>query len=244
MDPLDEPHSMQLDALLSRVASRDCTIGIMGMGYVGLPLALVAAKAGFRVIGFDVDEARVALLNRGESGIKHIPGEAIAEALARNRFRATVHLTELSEPDAILIAVPTPLSKQREPDITFVEESTRAIAKVLRPGQLVVLESTTWPGTTREVMQPILELKGLKAGEDFYLAFSPEREDPGNASFGTAKIPKVVGADDPRSLKLACALYDQLIDRTVPVSTRRNGRSGQAHREHISICQHRSRQRT
>lgn len=216
---LDDPHAMGLTSLLSRITSRDFTIGIMGMGYVGLPLALVAAKSGFRVVGFDIDEARVALINRGESGIKHIPGGAIAEALAEKRLRATADLKELCEPDAILIAVPTPLSKQREPDLTFVENSTRAIAEVMRTGQLVVLESTTWPGTTRELMQPILEAKGLKAGEDFYLAFSPEREDPGNASFGTATIPKVVGADDPGSLRLACALYDQLIERTVPVST-------------------------
>jgi len=209
----------QLETMLTRVSSRDYTVGIIGMGYVGLPLALVAAKAGFRVIGFDIDDARVALLNRGESGIKHISGEAIAEALAEDRFRATADLSELSQPDAILIAVPTPLSKQREPDLTYVENSTRAIAEVLRPGQLVVLESTTWPGTTREVMQPILEKSGLRAGLDFFLAFSPEREDPGNASFGTATIPKVVGADDPNSLKLACALYDQLIEKTVPVST-------------------------
>lgn len=210
---------LETNALLSRIANRDYTVGIMGMGYVGLPLALAAAKAGFRVIGFDIDEARVALLNRGESGIKHIPGGAIAEALNEKRFRATTDPNKLSEADAILIAVPTPLSKQREPDLTFVEKSTRAIAEVLRRGQLVVLESTTWPGTTTEVMQPILEARGLRAGKDFYLAFSPEREDPGNSSFGTATIPKVVGADDPASLKLACALYDQFIHKTVPVST-------------------------
>src|SRR5690606_16656556 len=126
---------------------------------------------------------------------------------------------ELGEPDAILIAVPTPLSKQREPDLTYVENSTHAIAKALRPGQLVVLESTTWPGTTREVMQPILEASGLKVGLDFFLAFSPEREDPGNASFGTATIPKVIGADDAASSRLACAVYEALVVKTVPVST-------------------------
>lgn len=211
--------STEQRAILSRMASRDYTVGIMGMGYVGLPLALAAAKAGFRVIGFDIDEARVALLNRGQSGIKHIPSQPIASALAERRFRATAKLEELSEPDAILIAVPTPLSKQREPDLTFVENSARAIAKALRPGQLIVLESTTWPGTTTEVMKPILESSGLRAGSEFFLAFSPEREDPGNASFGTTTIPKVVGADDPVSLNVACALYDQLIERTVPVST-------------------------
>jgi UDP-N-acetyl-D-glucosamine dehydrogenase len=218
MTALYKTSTPQFETLLARIASRDYTIGIVGMGYVGLPLALAAAKAGFRVIGFDTNKARVALLNQGESGIKHIPSEAIGNALAERRFRATADLAELSAPDAILIAVPTPLSKQREPDLTFVENSTRAISEKLRPGQLVILESTTWPGTTREVMQPILENSGLRAGSDFFLAFSPEREDPGNASFGTATIPKVVGADDPRSLKLSCALYDQLVDRTVPVS--------------------------
>jgi len=208
-----------LDELLLCVAKRDFTVGIVGMGYVGLPLALAAAKAGFRVIGFDIDDARVARLNRGESGINHIPSGAIEEALSEDRFRATSNLSELNKPDAILIAVPTPLSKQREPDLTFVENSARAIARALRPGQLVVLESTTWPGTTREIIQPILEQPGLKAGSDFFLAFSPEREDPGNASFDTATIPKVVGADDPASLELACALYNQLIAKAVPVST-------------------------
>ncbi len=206
-------------AHVQRIERRDYTIGILGMGYVGLPLALAAVRGGFPVVGFDIDESRVALLNRGQSGIKHIPGEPIASALAARRFRATGSMDELAVPDAILIAVPTPLSRQREPDLTFVEKSTHAIAKRLRAGQLVVLESTTWPGTTREVMQPILESSGLRAGSDFYLAFSPEREDPGNASFSTSTIPKIVGADDPDSLKIACALYNQLIENTVPVST-------------------------
>jgi UDP-N-acetyl-D-glucosamine dehydrogenase len=205
--------------LIARISQRDYTVGIVGMGYVGVPLALAAIKAGFHVIGFDIDPARVNLLNSGESGIKHIPGDDIGAALARSRFRATADLGELCEPDAILIAVPTPLSKQREPDLTYVENSARAIATTVRPGQLVVLESTTWPGTTREIMQPILEASGLKAGRDFFLAFSPEREDPGNTSFSTATIPKVVGADDPASLRLACALYNLLVVKTVPVST-------------------------
>jgi UDP-N-acetyl-D-glucosamine dehydrogenase len=193
-------------------------VGIVGMGYVGLPLALTALNAGFSVVGFDIDAERVSLLNGGRSGIRHIPSGPVAAAIAAGRFRATANLDDLGEPDAILIAVPTPLSKQREPDLTYVENSTRAIAGRLRRGQLVVLESTTWPGTTREVMQPILEATGLKAGSDFFLAFSPEREDPGNGSFGTATIPKVVGADDPASLRLAQAVYDALVVKTVPVS--------------------------
>lgn len=189
------------------------------MGYVGLPLALAAAKVGFRVIGFDIDERRVALLNRGESGFTHIPSGPLALALSQGRFTATADLSALNRPDAILIAVPTPLSKQREPDLTYVENSTEAIAKALRPGQLVVLESTTWPGTTREVVQPILEKSALRIGTDYYLAFSPEREDPGNVCFGTSAIPKIIGADDPASLKLACALYGELIEKAVPVSS-------------------------
>jgi UDP-N-acetyl-D-glucosamine dehydrogenase len=219
MNALDIEKSKQLPLLLDRVASRNYTIGIIGMGYVGLPLALAALKAGFPVVGFDISEARVALLHRGESGFKHVAAEPLVEALKQKRFRATSDLAELGEPDAILIAVPTPLSKQREPDLTYVDNSTHAIAKALRPGQLVVLESTTWPGTTREVMQPILEASGLEAGSDFFLAFSPEREDPGNASFGTATIPKVIGADDAASSRLACAVYEALVVKTVPVST-------------------------
>jgi len=213
------PRAADLPSLLQRIETRDFTVGVMGLGYVGLPLAMVAIRAGFRVIGFDIDDARVALLNGGESGIKHLPSEPIAEAVRDGRFRATSDLADLGEPDAVLIAVPTPLSRQREPDLTFVESSARAIARALRPGQLIVLESTTWPGTTREVMQPLLEKTGLQCGKDFYLAFSPEREDPGNEKYGTATIPKVVGADDPGSLSLAGALYGKLVVRTVPVSS-------------------------
>ena len=208
-----------IEVLLGRVASRDYRIGIIGMGYVGLPLALAAIEAGFPVVGFDIDPARAELLNRGRSGIKHIASEPIAEAIVKRRFRVTSDLGGFEEPDAILVAVPTPLSKQREPDLTFVENSTRAIAKSLRRGQLVVLESTTWPGTTRELIQPILQATGLKAATDFFLAFSPEREDPGNPTLGVSAIPKVVGADDPASLLLACALYAALVIRTVPVSS-------------------------
>jgi len=211
--------SPALADLLARIESRDFCIGIMGLGYVGLPLAMVAIRAGFKVIGFDIDPARVELLNRGESGIKHLPSEPIGEAVRAGRFRATADFKDLKLPDAILIAVPTPLSRQREPDLTFVENSTRAIAAALRPGQLVVLESTTWPGTTREVMLPLLEGGGLSCGTDFFLAYSPEREDPGNTTFATATIPKVVGADDAASLQLACALYDRLVVATVSVSS-------------------------
>jgi UDP-N-acetyl-D-glucosamine dehydrogenase len=205
--------------LLERIEARDYTIGIMGLGYVGLPLALASIRSGFKVIGFDIDPSRVAQLNRGDSGIKHIASAAIKEAVKSRRFIATSDPNELSKPDAILIAVPTPLTRNREPNLSFVENSTRAIATALRPGQLIVLESTTWPGTTREVMQPLLEATGLDVGTDFFLAFSPEREDPGNGEYATANIPKVVGADDPASLQIARALYESLVVKTVPVSS-------------------------
>ncbi|MDF7775442.1 nucleotide sugar dehydrogenase [Sphingomonas sp. AOB5] len=208
-----------LDRLLDRVDQRDFTIGIIGLGYVGLPLALTAVSRGFRVLGFDVEQSRVEQLMASETIIKHISGEQFRQPIADGKFEATADMSRLGEPDAVLIAVPTPLDKHQEPDLTYVEKSTEAIAAALRPGQLVVLESTTWPGTTREVMQPILEAKGLKAGTDFFLAFSPEREDPGNPDFSNSVIPKVVGADDADSLKLAVKVYDNLVSRTVPVTS-------------------------
>lgn len=211
--------SPSIEQLLERISARNFTVGIMGLGYVGLPLALEAAKSGFRVLGFDTNPHRVEKLNQGESAIKYIASDAINKVIENGQFRATGDFAELDQPDAILIAVPTPLNKQREPDLTFVENSARAIADILRPGQLVVLESTTWPGTTMEVMKPLLEATGLVCGKDFFLAFSPEREDPGNEKFGTATIPKIVGADDPNSLKLACAIYDTLVTETIPVSS-------------------------
>ncbi len=194
-------------------------IGIVGLGYVGLPLALAAAKACFRVLGFDINEARVADLNIGKSFVRHIPTEAIHDAARAGRFTATHDFARLDEPDAILICVPTPLTRQREPDMSFIERTARAIAARLRPGQLIVLESTTWPGTTAELVRPILEAGGLRCGTDFFLAFSPEREDPGNATYQTSTIPKVVGGEGPDALALATALYDRLVVRTVPVSS-------------------------
>jgi nucleotide sugar dehydrogenase len=206
-------------ALIANVKARKARIGIVGLGYVGIPLALTAAKAGFQVLGFDIDAPRVDQLNRGESFIKHIPAELIGAAVREGKFEATADFERLSEPDAILIAVPTPLTKHREPDLSYVENTARAIAPRLRKGQLVVLESTTYPGTTDEVIRPIFEATGLKSGKDFFLAFSPEREDPGNPDFGTSTIPKVVGGDGPEALALAEALYSQLIVKTVPVSS-------------------------
>ena len=205
--------------LAGRIRRRDYAVGIIGLGYVGIPLALTACKAGFAVIGFDIDANRVRLINDGECVISHIPTEAMAQAAANERFIATTDFDRLAEVDAILIAVPTPLSRQREPDLSFVERTAEAIAPRLREGHLVVLESTTWPGTTQEVVRPRLEAGGLRSGKDFFLAFSPEREDPGNPDFSTSTIPKVVGADDAPALALALALYDTLVARTVPVSS-------------------------
>ncbi len=210
-----------LGPALRRIAERRALVGIVGLGYVGLPLALAAAKAGFPVLGFDIDAERVAKLNRGESFVRHIPTAAIHEAARAGRFTATHDFSRLDEPDAVLIAVPTPLTKQREPDMSFIERTARAVAARLRRGQLVVLESTTWPGTTEEVLKPILETSGLAGGVDFFLAFSPEREDPGNAAFGTATIPKIVGGDGADALRLAKTLYDALVVSTVPVSSTR-----------------------
>ena len=215
--PSDMPDPAAI--LLQKIADRSCLVGIVGLGYVGLPLALAAAKARFRVLGFDINGPRVAQLNRGESFVKHIPTEVINAAALDGRFAATDDFSRLDEPDAILICVPTPLTRQREPDMSFIDQTARSIAARLRPGQLVVLESTTWPGTTREIMKPVLEASGLRSGVDFFLAFSPEREDPGNADYQTSTIPKVVGGDGADALAIATALYDRLVVRTVPVSS-------------------------
>ena len=207
------------DRLLRQIASRRAKVGVIGLGYVGIPLALIAARAGFPVLGFDVNEARVQQINRGESFIRHIAADAIRSAIKDKRLEATADFRRLEEADAILICVPTPLTPHREPDLSFVVGTARAIAERLRPAQLVVLESTTYPGTTDEVLKPILEATGLKSGTDFFLAFSPEREDPGNEHFGTGTIPKVVGGDGPEALAAAKALYDALVVETVPVSS-------------------------
>jgi UDP-N-acetyl-D-glucosamine dehydrogenase len=211
--------SPSVDALVAAMDERRATLGVVGLGYVGLPLSLTAAHAGFRVVGFDVNEMRVAGLNRGETFIKHIPAAIVSDAVSAGRFEATADFGRLWEPDALLICVPTPLTRHREPDLSYVESTARMIAKVLRPGQLIVLESTTYPGTTEEIVKPILEETGLKSGTDFFLAFSPEREDPGNLDYATARIPKVVGGDGRDALRLADALYNALVVRTVPVSS-------------------------
>ncbi len=204
--------------LLARIEGKTARVGIIGLGYVGLPLAHAFAKNGVAILGFDVDAAKVAKLQNGQSYIKHVSDEMV-RAMRENRFEATDKFERLSEADAILICVPTPLTEAREPDLTYIVKSTNAIAATLRSGQLVVLESTTYPGTTRGVVQPILEATGLKASQDFFLAFSPEREDPGNPNFSTPTIPKVVGGLEPQSLELAATLYGKVVVRVVRVSS-------------------------
>jgi UDP-N-acetyl-D-glucosamine dehydrogenase len=203
----------------TRVEKSSVYVGIVGLGYVGLPLAREFCKGGARVLGFDINSKMVKLINHGKSPIKHIPHATMAEMVKSGRFRATDRMSDLSKPDTILICVPTPLTKNREPDLQYVESTCRTISKYLRKGQLVVLESTTYPGTTREVMLPILEQSGLKAEKDFFLAFSPEREDPGNRSFRTATIPKIVGGYGPESLRRALEVYKVAIQTLVPVSS-------------------------
>jgi UDP-N-acetyl-D-glucosamine dehydrogenase len=205
-------------ALLARVQNKSATVGIIGLGYVGLPLARAFAHAGFRVLGFDIDGAKVQKLNAGKSFIKQIPDETVAGMRAAG-FEATDSFSRLNEPDAILICVPTPLTEAREPDLTYVVNSANAIAGRLRPGQLIVLESTTYPSTTRRVMLPVLERTGLTPGQDFFVAFSPEREDPGNPTHSVSHIPKVVGGLDDPSGDLACALYGAIVPKVVRVST-------------------------
>jgi UDP-N-acetyl-D-glucosamine dehydrogenase len=205
--------------LLRRIEARAARIGIIGLGYVGLPLAASITDQGYPVLGFDIDPAKVEALNAGRSYIRHIGAERISGMRATGRFEATADFDRLAEADLVLICVPTLLNAYREPDLSFVERTTEAVARRLRPGQLVVLESTTYPGTTVELMQPILEAGGLVSGQDFFLAYSPEREDPGNPNFGTATIPKIVGAEGEEALALALAFYGSIVTRAVPVSS-------------------------
>jgi UDP-N-acetyl-D-glucosamine dehydrogenase len=205
--------------LTSKITGRGARVGVIGLGYVGLPLALLFEESGFRVTGFDVDPGKPEALQRGESYIRHIGRARVREAFARGRIEATTAFDRLSECDAILVCVPTPLGRHREPDLSYVRQTAEEIARRLRPGQLVVLESTTYPGTTREELLPRFEARGLACGKDFFLAFSPEREDPGNRSFNTHTIPKVIGGIDPASLAVAVALYGAAIKSVVPVSS-------------------------
>ncbi len=209
----------QLDTLLKKIEDRTYTVGIIGLGYVGLPLMWTFHQNDMPVLGFDIDEKKVENLRNGTPYIKHLGSEMMDKLAKSGKADATTDFIRLKETDAILLCVPTPLDRHREPDMSYVEQTTETVSQYLRKGQLVILESTTWPGTTEELMIPILEKNsGLKAGTDFYVAYSPEREDPGNPNFNTAKIPKVVGGHGEEALKLATAMYDTAIVQTVPVS--------------------------
>lgn len=211
----------EVRSLKERISRRDYTVGIIGLGYVGLPLVLEFGNAGFKVMGFDVDPEKVKQLNAGTSYIQHITTERVSALARSNKFEATTDFSRLGEVDALLICVPTPLTRHREPDLQYVEQTADVIARTLRHGQLICLESTTYPGTTDEVLLPRFTTNGFKVGEDFFLAFSPEREDPGNKRFTTATVPKVVGGLTPLCLDLACTLYAQVIKQVVPVSSAR-----------------------
>ena len=202
-----------------KIADRSATIGVIGLGYVGLPLIRAFINAGFHCIGYDVDQSKVDLLNAGQSYIRHINADTIAGWIREKQLEPTAHMSRLGESDALLICVPTPLDESRGPDLRYVETTTHAIADTLRPGQLIILESTTYPTTTRDVMLPVLRESGLTPGEDFFVAYSPEREDPGNPDYSADSIPKVVGGIGERSRKLAQQLYSQAIVQVIPVSS-------------------------
>jgi UDP-N-acetyl-D-glucosamine dehydrogenase len=214
--PLDRASELR-----QKIEDRATRVGIIGLGYVGLPLALTFVERGFGVLGFDVDSVKIEALEAGHNYIKHLHPDRLARCNASGLFGSTADFARLSEPDVLIVCVPTPLTPQREPDMSYVVGTTQQIAASLRPGQLVILESTTYPGTTDELVRGILEGTGLACGHDFFLAFSPEREDPGNANYSTATIPKVVGGVDPVSGDLAQALYDHVVSGTVRVTNSR-----------------------
>lgn len=207
------------DELVAKAERREAVFGIIGLGYVGLPLAVELANAGYRVVGYDISAGVVGGLNRGESHVKDVTNAQLQGVVAGGRFSATTDPSRLGEVDAISICVPTPLSKFKDPDVSFIVAATEDVKRNLRRGQAVILESTTYPGTTREIMLPALESTGLTVGEDFFLAFSPERVDPGNPIYGTRNTPKVVGGITPDCSRVVAALYQPAIDTLVPVST-------------------------
>ena len=206
-------------SLQAAIESRQAKVGVIGLGYVGLPLIHAFVSAGFRTLGFDVDQSKVEKLQQGESYISHLPSEWIADCIDNQSFQPTSDMSRLSEVDVILICVPTPLTGERDPDLQYVVKTTETIAKFLSGAQLVVLESTTYPGTTRDVMLPLLEQTGKRLDTDFFLAYSPEREDPGNVSFTARQIPKVVGGASQSSELLAVSLYSSAVVEVVPVSS-------------------------
>src|SRR5438094_7457469 len=207
------------EILLQKIAQRKARIGIIGLGYVGLPLAVEFARAGFRVLGYDVSERVVKAINDGRSHIQDVPATSVAALVKEGLLEATTDPSLLGEIDAISIAVPTPLAKTRDPDMSYVVSATDTVARTARPGQVIVLESTTYPGTTRELLQPAMEERGLVVGRDIFLAFSPERVDPGNERYTTKNTPKVVGGITAACTEVAVALYSACIDHCVPVSS-------------------------
>ena len=210
---------MKID-LLKKFNDKKATIGIVGLGYVGLPLMLRYCEVGYKVIGFDVDQRKVDLLSKGKSYIEHISSQSIENSLVQG-FEATVDFSRVAEADALILCVPTPLNKYREPDLSYVLNTTDSLVPYLRSGQVVSLESTTYPGTTDEELLPRIESSGMKVGKDIFLVYSPEREDPGNPNFTTRTIPKVCGGHTPACLEVGLALYGQVIDKVVPVSSTR-----------------------
>jgi len=205
--------------LSGKIQTRKAKIGIIGMGYVGIPLGLEFEKAGFTIIGFDKDKKRVDDINNGKQVMKHISSNLMSEFIKSNRATATTDFTKIQEADCLILCVPTPLDEHEQPDMSYVESATNEISKNISKGQLIVLESTTYPGTTREIVMPLLEKSNLKAGKDFFLAYSPEREDPGNKEFSVSKIPKVIGGYTNNCLQMACELYDTIVSETVKVSS-------------------------
>src|SRR5256885_12176553 len=208
-----------VDTLLAKAKDRTAVFGVVGLGYVGLPLAMELVRAGYRVLGVDVNPRVVDSLNAGRSHIQDVPAGTVTNAVQAKKFSATADLTRLKEPDVISISVPTPLSKTKDPDVSYVLAATESVKRTLRRGQLIILESTTYPGTTRELMLPALESTGMTVGEDFFLAFSPERVDPGNPKWNTRNTPKVVGGITPECLRVAVAIYQPAIERLVAVSS-------------------------
>ncbi len=209
---------MGLDRFISTIENRDATIAIIGLGYVGIPLAVAMTSAGLKVLGFDIDSERVAALNQGRSNIKTVSDAQIA-AMRDGLFEASDDFSRIASCDAIVICVPTPLNSHREPDLSFIKATMETITPYLRPYQLLSLESTTWPGTTTEIVQPYITGRGFAIGDDFYLAYSPEREDPGNSQFTTGKIPKIIGGCSKNCLAAADAVYGAFVEKTVPVSS-------------------------
>jgi len=205
--------------LLAKINKQEAKIGVVGLGYVGLPLLMEFVEEGFQTIGFDIDDKKVNSLNEGKSYIKHIDSARVQKVRSTNLFEASADFSRIKEVDCILICVPTPLTRHREPDVSYIADTGETISKYLQKGQLVILESSTYPGTTEELLKPILEKSGLKGDEDFWVAFSPEREDPNNPKFNTKTIPKVIGANTEYGRKVTQALYDKVIVQTVPVSS-------------------------